>query len=230
MYLLLNTLRQVYCLPDMYEVIDRSLDDIRYVLDPTFTDGEVAALDRDVSWTRALDGAEYMPGLVRGRHSRVCDQTHARSLQVGLNNMKANDYANVAIQLLTRIAPLRDYFLQPRNYASCRSLVVQRFGELVRKLWNPRNFKGQVSPHEFMQAVMAASKKRFIIDRQSDPVDFLTWLVNELHLQLSNGKRKARSIITECLQGELQVTTEAGTGKAAEVCVCGVWWTYSGCW
>lgn len=137
--------------------------------------------------------------------------------QVGLNNMKANDYANVAIQLLTRIAPLRDFFLQPENYASCRSLVVQRFGELVRKLWNPRNFKGQVSPHEFMQAVMAASKKRFIIDRQSDPVDFLTWLVNELHLQLTNGKRKARSIITECLQGELYVTTEAGTGKAAEV-------------
>lgn len=137
--------------------------------------------------------------------------------QVGLNNMKANDYANVAIQLLTRIAPLRDFFLQQRNYASCRSLVVQRFGELVRKLWNPRNFKGQVSPHEFMQAVMAASKKRFIIDSQSDPVDFLTWLVNELHLQLTNGKRKARSIITECLQGELLVVTEAGTGKAADV-------------
>jgi hypothetical protein len=27
-----------------------------------------------------------------------------------------------------------------------------RFGELIRKLWNRHNFKGQVSPHEFMQA------------------------------------------------------------------------------
>lgn len=32
-----------------------------------------------------------------------------------------------------------------------RSLLVRRFGELVRKVWNPRAFKGQVSPHEFMQ-------------------------------------------------------------------------------
>jgi U4/U6.U5 tri-snRNP-associated protein 2 len=60
-------------------------------------------------------------------------------------------------------------------------------------VWNPRAFKGQVSPHEFMQAVMAASNKRFIIDRQSDPVEFLSWLVNSLHLDLTGGKRKKRS-------------------------------------
>ena len=35
--------------------------------------------------------------------------------------------------------------------------------------------KGQVSPHEFMQAVLAASKRRFLVDKQSDPVDFLSW-------------------------------------------------------
>jgi len=48
-------------------------------------------------------------------------------------------------QALARTLPLRDYFLVPANYASCRSQLVQRFGELMRKLWNPRNFKGQVS-------------------------------------------------------------------------------------
>jgi U4/U6.U5 tri-snRNP-associated protein 2 len=46
----------------------------------------------------------------------------------------------------------RDFFLMPANYAGCRSLLVARFGELIRKLWNRQNFKGQVSPHEFMQA------------------------------------------------------------------------------
>lgn len=30
---------RVYCLPDMYEVQDRSLADIQYVLNPTFTGG-----------------------------------------------------------------------------------------------------------------------------------------------------------------------------------------------
>ena len=28
---------------------------------------------------------------------------------------------------------------------------VQRFGELIRKIWNPRNFKAHVSPHEMLQ-------------------------------------------------------------------------------
>ena len=37
------TAPQVYCLPDNYEVIDRSLDDIRHVLQPTFTRAEVGA-------------------------------------------------------------------------------------------------------------------------------------------------------------------------------------------
>jgi U4/U6.U5 tri-snRNP-associated protein 2 len=30
---------RVYCLPDMYEVQDRSLGDIQYILNPTFTGG-----------------------------------------------------------------------------------------------------------------------------------------------------------------------------------------------
>lgn len=77
-------------------------------------------------WARALDGQEYMPGLV------------------GLNNMKNNDYVNVTVQILARVVSIRNFFLDPANYASCRSLLVQRFGELVRKIWNPRNFKGQV--------------------------------------------------------------------------------------
>jgi U4/U6.U5 tri-snRNP-associated protein 2 len=38
----------------------------------------------------------------------------------------------------------RDYFLIPDNYKDVRSMLVERFGELMRKIWNPRNFKGQV--------------------------------------------------------------------------------------
>ncbi len=40
---------------------------------------------------------------------------------------------------------------------------------------------------------MSASNKRFIIDKQSDPLEFLSWLVNTLHLDLTGGKRKRRS-------------------------------------
>lgn len=58
----------------------------------------------------------------------------------------------------------------------------------------------QVSPHEFMQAVMAASGKRFVIDRQADPVDFLSWFLNALHADLTGGKRKKPSVVTRCFQ------------------------------
>lgn len=57
----------------------------------------------------------------------------------------------------------------------------------------------QVSPHEFLQAVMKASKKRFKIGSQSDPVEFMSWLLNKLHEKLKSSKKK-HSIIYECFQ------------------------------
>ena len=69
--------------------------------------------------------------------------------------------------------PLRNYFLREENYRGIKRppgdrmfLLVQRFGELLRKLWNPRNFKAHVSPHEMLQAVVLCSKKRFQITEQ----------------------------------------------------------------
>lgn len=87
---------------------------------------QIDNLDRDKVWARSLEGQEYMPGLV------------------GLNNMKNNDYVNVAVQILARVVPIRNYFLDASNYSSSKSILVKRFGELLRKIWNPRNFKGQV--------------------------------------------------------------------------------------
>ena len=58
----------------------------------------------------------------------------------------------------------------------------------------------QVSPHEFMQAVMAASNKRFTIEKQSDALEFWSWFINQLHTDLTGGKRKRPSIISRCFQ------------------------------
>ncbi|MEW5319670.1 MAG: hypothetical protein WDW38_010810 [Sanguina aurantia] len=116
-------------------------------------------------------------------------------------------------KVLARVALIRDFFLVPSLYSSCKSPLVQSFGELLRKLWNTNNYKGQVSPHEFMQAVVASSKKRFTIESSADPVEFWSWLLNSLHLDLTGGKPKKQSIITKCFQGELEVITLAGSGK-----------------
>ncbi len=47
---------QVYCLPDNYEVLDKSLDDIRHVRDPRFRSEEIASLDK---WVCEYYGAVY---------------------------------------------------------------------------------------------------------------------------------------------------------------------------
>ena len=37
-----------------------------------------------------------------------------------------------------------------------------KFTEFVKKMWNPKNFKGHVSPHELLQAITEATgNKRF---------------------------------------------------------------------
>lgn len=54
---------------------------LQYVLKPTFTKQHIAGLDKQGKLYRAYDGTTYLPGIV------------------GLNNIKANDYANVVLQV-----------------------------------------------------------------------------------------------------------------------------------
>uniref|UniRef100_A0A8B9PHB5 Ubiquitin carboxyl-terminal hydrolase 39 n=1 Tax=Apteryx owenii TaxID=8824 RepID=A0A8B9PHB5_APTOW len=195
-FLNLHTLK-FYCLPDNYEIIDSSLEDITYVLKPTFTKQQITNLDKQAKLSRAYDGTTYLPGIV------------------GLNNIKANDYANAVLQALSNVPPLRNYFLEEDNYKNIKRppgdimfLLVQRFGELMRKLWNPRNFKAHVSPHEMLQAVVLCSKKNFQITKQGDGVDFLSWFLNALHSALGGTKKKKKTIVTDVFQGSMRIFTK----------------------
>ena len=127
---------------------------------------------------------------------------------------------------------------------------MQRFGELLRKLWNPRSFKSHVSPHEMLQVRLPSCwsanatlcpmgcvsecpthcftyvgclhcQQEEVQDHRTrsaillnyatlqplpatvillpwpylstgDPVEFLSWLLNTLHLALG-GSKKAHS-------------------------------------
>lgn len=71
----------------------------------------------------------------------------------------------------------------------------------------------QVSPHEFMQAVMRASNKRFTIEERGDPVEFWSWFLNSLHLELTGGKRKKPSVISRCFQVLTCNLSECKTAK-----------------
>jgi len=86
--------QNIYCLPDNYEIHDNSLNDIKFNLKPSFTKDEVEELDKLVTYSRALDGTDFLPGCI------------------GLNNIKKTDYVNVIIQSLCRINTLRNFMLE----------------------------------------------------------------------------------------------------------------------
>lgn len=187
--------QKVYVLPEGYEVKNKSLEDIKFVSDPRYTKEEVMALDREAKTAWALGGKEYAPGFV------------------GMNNIKENDYFNVVVQALSHVPPLRNYFML-EDFTSSPELV-KRLSILVRKIWNPRAFKSHVSPHELLQEISLKSSKRFNLTNQSDPVDFLSWFLNNLHLALGGSKTKpGSSMIQRVFQGKLKVESQAITAKA----------------
>jgi len=53
----------------------------QYVLKPTYTPEYIQQIDKNTKMSRAFDGTTYYPGII------------------GLNNIKANDYANVILHV-----------------------------------------------------------------------------------------------------------------------------------
>lgn len=75
----------------------------QYVLKPTFTKQHIAGLDKQGKLYRAYDGTTYLPGIV------------------GLNNIKANDYANVVLQV--QITAARCFSRPGRDIGNCGTSV-----------------------------------------------------------------------------------------------------------
>ena len=132
---------------------------------------------------------------------------------VGLNNLKFNDYANVIFLILSHINPIRDFFLLQAKVP--QSELVIRVGRLIRKIWNPKGFKDHVNPHELLQEISLSSKKMFVLDKKSDPLDLMTYLINSIHSGLG-GSRKKNTIVTDTLQGVLKICSQVTVSISSE--------------
>ena len=153
--------------------------------------------------SRGLDGTVYNPGYI------------------GLNNLGNMDYANVILQTLWRVVPLRNCMLFYRNTSELKQThtwtLTYRFAELIRKIWSSRNFKGHVSPHEVYQEASLASEKKFSIGETKDPLAFLAWFFNALsdgfkrnHLRINHSHKVAplkSTVIEDTFQGEIEIST-----------------------
>eukprot|EP00761_Pharyngomonas_kirbyi_P014679 gb/GECH01014709.1/.p1 GENE.gb/GECH01014709.1/~~gb/GECH01014709.1/.p1 ORF type:complete len:507 (+),score=110.36 gb/GECH01014709.1/:1-1521(+) len=189
---------RAYCLPDGYEVIDPSLDDIRANLNPAYSQSSLAEIEHRTKKCVSLSGQGYIAGYV------------------GLNNLKLTDGFNAVVHALNQVLPLRRFLVTAshnsanplaHNFTQITGKIAPAFAELLRKMWNTRSFKDHVSPHELIQTVSSASDKRFRIGQRIDPQQFLAWFVNRLHMDLSREKKGKRrtSVVSDVLQGEVTV-------------------------
>jgi len=202
---------KMYCLPDGYEVVDSSLLDIRRCLHPSYTRQEVEALRHNKALARDIHGVAYLPGFI------------------GLNRVNpGGDGVNTVLHTLAHIEPLRDFFLlMPEEQQQSHETrpLLRRFGELVRKMWSPHNFKSVLSPQELvgtMASAAAASsssskgRSKIALDGTTDTIDLWSWLLGELLAGAVELDKRQHGEISDCLSGVVEVTeTKPGSSSSS---------------
>lgn len=173
---------KVYCLPECYEVDDGGeLDDIRSNLSPKYSKADVAQIPITAM---SLTGVLYLPGLV------------------GLNLIRDSSYLTSVVHVLCAVAPFRDYFLTLVVPQSNSKTVTGSLSDLLKKICNPHNFKGLVSPHEFLHAVDTVSSNKFS-SRHNDPVKFFNWLLDSLRAESGPVPSKPVQMFSPTIELEL---------------------------
>lgn len=203
----------IYKLPEVEEINDPILDDIKYNLKPTYTTDDILKYDEQLEESYSLEGKRFLPGCI------------------GINNIKNTDYLSVVFQSLVRIKKFRNFCLLfdekcIKNKDKSKFELLVKVTELIKKMFNPKNFKDHVNPHEVMQSVVNVSNSMFKIVDRSDPIIFLSWILNymskaikrlnnNLNIKEKNENEETDHIIKENLEGEVlvEVFTEVKNNK-----------------
>mmetsp|Transcript_19663 Transcript_19663/g.46159 ORF Transcript_19663/g.46159 Transcript_19663/m.46159 type:complete len:652 (+) Transcript_19663:75-2030(+) len=251
-----------WCLPDGYEVprSEPSLRDIGLALHPKFEPAEVAGLDGNDELARDLFGRRYLPGFVGLNNLSKTDYLNA-VVQALAHVRPLRDYFLLAPNFdelgggageapaggggKRRLAGQQQ---QVRRLAYSEfSPLARSFSLLLRNMWSSHRFKSNVDPHMLVQAVSAASNKRYHVGRQAEAGEFLAWLLHQLHVGTGGsvvrpGKKKKKkknrskeggaegasdgdggSIVHETFMGRVEITTvtkrrqRRGEGEALKV-------------
>ena len=179
---------RIYCIPDNYEVIDASLEDIKFNLKPSFDAEELKNMGKVKKYHKDIFGAHYLPGFV------------------GMNEICETDFMNVTIFALAHVDEIRS-FLLANTAASSSSVLLKALSDLFRNLWSHKKFKSSVNPHRFVHTLCSLSAKRFDINRREDVKKFLIYLINEMNLTLKSSKQK--HLVHSLFQGKLEIQSRS---------------------
>lgn len=183
---------EIHCLPDDYEVIDNSLNDIKANLKPAYTQEDIKTLNSLNTFSLSISGAEYLPGCI------------------GLNSIKKSDHINVILQSLCRLPKFRNFFLTYNNNFNPNQAVdifIQKLSELYKKMFNKLNFKDHLSPYELIHSYESIVKTQMKINKEKDAIQFLSWILNCVKSYLHFNQKSNINIITQYFTGKLQIDT-----------------------
>ena len=165
---------QIWCIPDMYEVVDDSLTDVQHNLSLTYTESDIAAL---LSTPRKVKSV--VSSGVKG-NAEFFDAGF-----VGLSNIKKTQYVNAVLQALVHVDPLVRHYLRPLVYEKevHRSALRDAFSATFKKVWNPYNFHGQVAPRGFVDLVLSEKHMPWVVQgpQWPDPQKFFHYLLTTLN-------------------------------------------------
>ena len=98
--------KRVYVLPEGYEVKSKSLEDIKFVVDPKLSTNEVAKLDTELDEALDLSGKKYRPGmeisfkelhLSKVENCRLCrDEQYKRKRLLQCHHPNSGSYPSLA--------------------------------------------------------------------------------------------------------------------------------------
>ena len=97
------------------------------------------------------------------------------------------------LRFLTRITPIRDYLLcnspdLPLSYT---------LSKFMKQYCNPFTFQDKISPFDALHAIQELSNHDFMIDKECDPSQFLSFILSTLNDEI--GKRNVASYLRGCL-------------------------------
>ena len=159
--------REIYCLPDDYELTDDIINpekkeqnilfQIKQNLLPEYTKKEIKLIDKISSnFCTSLGGDLFLPGYL------------------GLGYVKNCQYFNVVIQSFSHLKKFRNFFLEYNrkidNKDDSIEIFVKKLSEIIKKLWNYSSFKTHIDQRDCLQQLEKASNKKFLMSNLNNDV------------------------------------------------------------
>jgi len=114
--------------------------------------------------------------------------------------------------MLNTIKPFREFLLLADHF---EDLLINRYATFTKRIWNWKQFKGSISPHELMQAITERSNKTYRIGIKSDPGNFIVWLIDNLQRSIKKSKISNFNLVN-LFQGTIKTSYIKGIKNSAE--------------